>query len=107
MSFIVHTSDGGLAIKDEETYHKFDMFGKYVCSIPVTPAMLETKESVRIVSVLTSCGITEVYEEGKTSFGSADTVIELTDKKGYAYRLRRTGDTNGIRYTQTLFIYRE
>lgn len=109
MQYAICTADGGIVLQDEDIYRKFDRYGKYVSDISLTPSLVNSKQEVNIISVLTTSGgtdILKVYGDTVSHYsGSVHTVIEVMSRKGYTRMLTQKGSHEGVAFTQTIFVY--
>lgn len=107
--------DQSIIIMEDGVLHKFDLAGSYVGEVQRLPQYLEGMQSYPIVSLLSSGGSLQMglfFEDdtfkevdlGDMSISNA--IVSKISKVNFFRTLKRTGEYDGVRYTQGLFLCR-
>lgn len=101
--------DNTYAVMDDDKCYIFDRMGKLVSDKNCPVDVIQHKEPVNVISVLSAGGRYEVcLFDGDTltrKDGNMQTIASLQAKKGYMHMLRRSGKHEGVRFNQIVFVY--
>lgn len=98
--------EDGCILRDGDAYHRFDRGGNYVSESSPVMHMVE----VNVVSLLSSSGKCEtlVIDGDSVEHGFCDlleSLFGLNARGGFIRVLTRRGQHEGVRFTQTVFVY--
>lgn len=109
MIYASFKADGSVSIKDGEKIIKFDKFGNDV-SHSLSMNDMSHFQPCNTVSILTSSGsvkvaVFDVIGTMTEIDGTLNSMMNLVTRGGFLRRLTRKGVSDGISYTQVLFLY--